>query len=158
MKIDYSTFKRGMNYHGKVTVTEDGVPKTITAQLQPDDEGEIHDSQKETLEMFLDNYPEYKQILLKSIFEYYQSCRDEWGDVEPDDELFPEVKDMDKISEMISFRGLIVLDEAYSGKRAISLFYNCTWDEEEGMGIRIALGDSVSEFRVTEIGIIGAVY
>ena len=158
MKVDFSTFERGMNFYGKVTVTEDGVPKTITAQLQPDDDGEIHDSQKETLEMFLDNYSEYQQILLKSIFEYYKSCRDEWGDVEPDDELFPEVKDMNKISEMILFRGLIVLDEAYSGKRAISLFYNCTWNEEEGMGIRIALGDSVSEFRVTEIGIIGDVY
>jgi hypothetical protein len=65
---------------------------------------------------------------------------------------------MNKMYEMVSLRGIIVYDEAYSGKRTIGLFYNCTWDEEEGMGIRIALDSSLSEFRVEDIGNIGDVY
>jgi len=46
--------------------------------------------------------------------------------------LFPEVKDKNKMYEMASLHGLLVRDEAYSGKRTISLFYNCIWNEEEG--------------------------
>jgi len=52
----------------------------------------------------------------------------------------------------------MVLDEAYSGKQTITLFYDCTWDEEEGMGIRIALGNNVSEVKVVKIATIGGVY
>ena len=147
-----------MNLHGKVAVPEGDSEKLITAQLQPDDDGEIPDAEKETLEMFLENYPKYKDFLLKPIFEYYQERRDEWGNVEPDDELFPEVKDMNKMYEMVSLRGLLVYDEAYYGKRIISLFYDCTWDEEEGMGIRIALGSNVSEVKVVKIGDNGYTY
>ena len=94
---------------------------------------------------------------LQKIMEY-QDCRDEWGNVEPDDELYPEVRDMNKMYELVSLNGVIVYDEAHYGKRIISLFYDCTWDEEEGMGIRIALGSNVSEVKVVKIGNIGYAY
>jgi len=56
MKVDYSKFERGLNLHGKVAVPEGDHEKMITAQLQPDDNGEIPDAEKETLELFLENY------------------------------------------------------------------------------------------------------
>ena len=59
---------------------------------------------------------------------------------------------------MVSLHGVIVYDEAYYGKRIMSLFYDCTWDEEEGMGIRIALGNNVSEVKIVKIGNIGYAY
>ena len=158
MKVDYSKFESGVYLHGKVVIEEEDSNKEITAQLEPDDNGEIPDVEKKTLEFFLDNYSEYTQFLLEHIFEYYKECRDEWGATEPDDKLFPEVKDMNKMYEMASLRGLMVLDEAYSGKQTITLFYDCTWDEEEGMGIDISLGNTVSETKVVTIGTIGDVY
>ena len=158
MKVDYSKFERGVNLHGKVSVPEGDSENIITAQLQPNDDGEIPDVEKETLELFLENYTQYKQLLLKPIFDYYQDCRDEWGATEPDDPKFPEVKDMNKMYEMASLHGAIVYDEAYSENRTIGLFYDCSWDEEEGMGIRIVLGNTLSEFKVTDIGNIGDVY
>ena len=158
MKVDYSKFERGLNLHGDIAVPEGDSERIIEAQLQPDDDGEIPDAEKETLELFLENYTQYRQLLLKPIFDYYQERRDEWGATEPDDELYPEVKDMNKMYEMVSLNGVIVYDEAYYGKRIISLFYDCTWDEEEGMGIRIALGNNVSEVKVVKIATIGGVY
>ena len=158
MKVDYSKFERGLNLHGDIAVPEGDSERIIEAQLQPDDDGEIPDAEKETLDLFLENYTQYRQLLLKPIFDYYQERRDEWGATEPDDELYPEVKDMNKMYEMVSLNGVIVYDEAYYGKRIISLFYDCTWDEEEGMGIRIALGNNVSEVKVVKIGTIGGVY
>ena len=158
MKVDYSKFERGLNLHGDIAVPEGDSERIIEAQLQPDNDGEIPDAEKETLELFLENYTQYRQLLLKPIFDYYQERRDEWGATEPDDELYPEVKDMNKMYEMVSLNGVIVYDEAYYGKRIISLFYDCTWDEEEGMGIRIALCSNVSEVKVVKIGNIGYVY
>jgi hypothetical protein len=158
MKVDYSKFESGVYLHGKVVIEEEDSNKEITAQLEPDDNGEIPDAEKETLELFLENYTQYRQLLLKPIFDYYQERRDEWGTTEPDAELYPEVKDMNKMYEMVSLHGVLVYDEAYFGKRIMSLFYDCTWDIEEGMGIGIALGNSLSEFKVTEIGNIGGVY
>ena len=158
MIVDYSKFERGLNLHGDIAVPEGNSERIIETQLQPDNDGEIPDAEKETLELFLENYAQYRQLLLKPIFEYYQDCGNEWGDVEPDDELYPEVKDMNKMYEMVSLNGVIVYDEAYYGKRIMSLFYDCTWNEEEGMGIRIALGNNVSEVKVVKIGDIGYVY
>ena len=158
MIVDYSKFERGLNLHGDIAVPEGDSERIIEAQLQPDDDGEIPDAEKETLDLFLENYTQYRQLLLKYIFDYYQERRDEWGATEPDDELYPEVKDMNKMYEMVSLNGVIVYDEAYYGKRIISLFYNCTWNEEEGMGIDISLGDTVSETKVVTIGTIGDVY
>jgi len=158
MKVDYSKFELGINFCADVIIEDGGTEKTIEAQIQPDQKHEIPESGKEKLEFFLDNYSKYKQFLLVPIFEYYQDRRNEWGATEPDDELYPEVKDMNKMYEMVSLHGVIVYDEAYYGKRIMSLFYDCTWDIEEGMGIGIALGNSLSEFKVTEIGNIGDVY
>ena len=84
MIVDYSKFELGVHLHGKVVIDEGGHNKEITAQLEPDDNGEIPDVEKKTLEFFLDNYSEYTQFLLEHIFEYYKECRDEWGATEPD--------------------------------------------------------------------------
>ena len=103
------------------------------------------------MEFFIDNYLEYKQFLLKPIFEYYQKCRKMWGAIASDDQKFPEISDINKMYEMVSLYAIAVLDENHYGKRSISLYYNCTWSEE-GMGIM------VSEFNVVKIGDSGEVW
>jgi hypothetical protein len=72
MIIDYSKFERGLNLHGDIAVPEGDSERIIEAQLQPDNDGEIPDAEKETLELFLENYAQYRQLLLKPIFDYYQ--------------------------------------------------------------------------------------
>ncbi|MBQ8965401.1 hypothetical protein [Ruminococcus sp.] len=158
MIVDYSKFERGINFCADVIIEDGGSDKTIEAQIQPDNNHEIPESGKETLEFFLVNYSKYKQFLLDHIFEYYQKQRKSWGTVEPNDPKFPEVKDKNKMYEMVSLNTVTVYDETYSDKRTIGLFYDCTWDEEEGMGIAIALGNTVSETKVVKIGNIGDVY
>ena len=118
--------------------------------MENEDE-EIPEAEKETLEFFIDNYLKYKQFLLKPIFEYYQKCRKAWGVAAPDDRKFPEVSEINKMNDMVSLYAIAVLDEDHYGKRSISLYFNCTWNEE-GMGIM------VSEFNVVKIGDSGEVY
>lgn len=158
MKVDYSKFERGINFCADVIIEDGGTEITIEAQIQPNKNHEIPESGKVILEFFLDNYSEYKKFLLEPIFEYYQKQRKSWGTVEPDDPKFPEVKDKNMMYERVSLNTVTVYDEVYSDKRTIGLFYDCTWDEEEGMGIAIALGNTVPETKVVKIGAIGDVY
>ncbi len=51
MKVDYSKFERGLNLHGQVAVPEGDSENTITAQLQPNDDGEIPDVEKEIYDL-----------------------------------------------------------------------------------------------------------
>ena len=44
MKVDYSKFVSGFNLYGKIVIEEEGSNKEITAQLQPNDDGEIPDA------------------------------------------------------------------------------------------------------------------
>ena len=158
MKVNYSKFERGINFCADVIIEDGGTEITIEAQIQPNKNHEIPESGKVILEFFLDNYSEYKKFLLEPIFEYYQKQRKSWGTVEPDDPKFPEVKDKNMMYERASLNTVTVYDEVYSDKRTIGLFYDCTWDEEEGMGIAIALGNTVPETKVVKIGAIGDVY
>lgn len=158
MNIDYSRFERGVHFYRYMKIDEINPEREICVQLEPTEEGELPECEKETLEIFLENYKTYEPILLRAAFEYYQNSRDAWGAVTDDDPKFPKVSDIGTLSGMIAMHGLMVRDEAWFGKRKISLFYNCTWDEEEGMGIEVSLGDTVSDFKVNEIGNIGDVY
>ena len=152
MKVDYSKFERDESLYGEVTVKDlDGSEKTIKVELVENEDEEIPEAEKETLEFFIDNYLEYKQFLLKPIFEYYQKCRKAWGAVASDDQKFPEISDMNKMYEMVSLYAIAILDEDHYGKRSISLYYTCTWSEE-GMGIM------VSQFNVVKIGDSGEVF
>lgn len=152
MKVDYSKFERDESLYGEVTVKDiDGSEKTIKVELVENEDEEIPEAEKETLEFFIDNYLKYKQFLLKPIFEYYQKCRKAWGAAAPDDRKFPEISEINKMNDMVSLYAIAVLDEDHYGKRSISLYFNCTWTEE-GMGIM------VSEFNVVKIGDSGEVY
>jgi len=151
MKVDYSKFERDESLYGEIIIDDDGNKRKLKVELVENEDEEIPESEKETLEFFLNNYSKYKEFLLKPIFEYYQKQRKAWGAVEPDDPKFPEVNDMSKMYDMVSLYGITVLDEENYGKRSISLYYKCTWDEEE-MGIQ------VSEFNVIKIGNSGDVY
>ena len=143
MKVDYSKFERDESLYGEVTVKDiDGSEKTIKVELVENEDEEIPEAEKETLEFFIDNYLKYKQFLLKPIFEYYQKCRKMWGAIASDDQKFPEISDINKMYEMVSLYAIAVLDEDHYGKRSISLYFNCTWNEE-GMGIMVSECPSV---------------
>ena len=155
MKIDYSTFEFGQrshNWYGKIKLDDPDVKKEISVAISPADDYSLPDSGKAFLEFFLENYPKYKQILLEAILEYYQDRRDEYGIDDPNDPDMPEVNDVNTIKTMITFTGMKVRKEKRFGKNAFGFFFDCTWDPEEGIGIRM------SEFNVDKIGIEGIAF
>ena len=89
----------------------------------------------------------YKKAVLIPIMKYYGQCRSEWGkSVLPDD-----ITDVNVIEKMIDLRAIVVHDAERYGQNDIALYYNCTWDEEEGLGV------SMKGFDVLEVGTQGSI-
>ena len=147
MKIDYSTFEEDESLWGKVTVTYGGEEKTVSAELRPNEEIEVTDATKRSLEYFVDNYEKYKSAVLHAALEYYGRCRSEWGkSVLPED-----ITDISKIEKMITLSSVVVHDAERFGDHSVALYYNCTWDKEEGMGVEL------KDFDVVEVGSQGSI-
>lgn len=146
MKVDYSTFKEDESLWGKVKIIDGDAEKIISVELRPNYEIEVTEDTKRSFEFFLDNYEKYKNEALKVAFEYYGQCRGEWGESE-----LPEINDINQIKEMIDLRSVVVHDTERDSKNAIILYYDITWDKEEGMGI------SMKDFDVVEVGTQGSI-
>ena len=134
MKIDYSTFEYDESLYGEVDFNDGVSKKTISVEIQADDFGNIPEESKKLLESFFDNYSKYKEALLKPAYEYYLKRKAVIG---KDDPSYPDIKDMKEINDVITLKTVVIHDPERYCKDSIGLVFDCPWDEEEGMGIRM---------------------
>lgn len=77
---------------------------------------------------------------VNAILNYYQSQRFQLGYDEIDTPRFPEIHTAEEIWNHITCTGMIIpytdICELYGG-RCVCLTFDCTWDEENGVGVRI---------------------
>lgn len=94
----------------------------------------------------MQNWEHLQQRFLQPILEYYKQGRHELGyDIEVN-ESYPLVETTDKILEMINLDGIIVPYTGIFEGRDIGITFNCTWDIENGLGLRLL------DEQVTEVG------
>ena len=94
----------------------------------------------------MQNWEQLQQSFLQSILDYYKQERKELGyDIEVN-ENYPLVETANEILEMISLDGIVVPYAGIFDGRDIGITFNCTWDTENGLGIRL-----LNE-KVTEVG------
>ncbi len=90
--------------------------------------------------------------LLQSILDYYKQERQELGyDIEVN-EKYPLVETTNEILEMISLDGIVVPYAGIFDGRDIGITFNCTWDTENGLGIRL-LNEKVTEVGYQDVAI-----
>ena len=155
MNVDYSRLKRknkNANWLGPISFNDGNTVKDIMVEIQPGNCAGIPEAAKEVLEFFFDNYPKYKEVLAEPILEYYFECKSSWGPDDPDDPMFPEVKDAEELTKMYSINSILIHNPERNEKNTLGLLYDCTWEEEEGMGIKMV------GFNIVNIGIQGSEY
>ncbi|MFN8575252.1 MAG: hypothetical protein U0354_00195 [Candidatus Sericytochromatia bacterium] len=117
-------------------------------------EQEINNGHIETFKNFIDNYDNLKEVLTNEIFDYYQfeceNTRDDY-DLDEDelDEIAPIVDNKEEFLdlELFELKAIHVYDN-----NKIGLVYNCTWEEEHGMGIRLV------NLEIEEIGFVDVIF
>lgn len=143
MRTDYSMFEYKNGWYGNILDPVSN--KNIIVHISSSDSKQIPDECKEALDWFVENYEAMHDELLYKILEYYCDERENLGyDVE-ENEDYPFVSSIDEISNMITFRAITIPNQQRFIK-GVFLVYDCSWDIEEGLGIRIVDG------QITRVG------
>lgn len=127
-----------IDFYGKET--------NITLMVKGDEDGEFEAEQYEAYNSLMQNWDQLQQNFLQPILDYYKQRRHRLGyDIEPN-EKYPLIETKDQLLERINLEGIVV---SYAGSfegRDIGILFNCTWDKENGLGLRL-----VNE-KIIEVG------
>lgn len=127
-----------INFLGKETM--------IALIVKGDEDGKFDEEQYIAYKSLMEKWDELQESFLQPILDYYKQTRYELGyDIEFN-ENYPLIETIDKLLENIKLVGIII---PYAGSfegRDIGITFDCTWDEENGLGIRV-----VNE-KVIEVG------
>ena len=135
MIIDYSKFKYVGSWIGDIELIIEDKPVEIGITLDGD-ETRIAEAAKEALEWYLENRGSMREELLSRILDYYCDERESLGyDIEENEE-YPLVSDISEISRMISLVAINIPDQKMF-KKGVFLIFECSWDKENGVGVRI---------------------
>lgn len=118
--------------------------------VEGDEEGLFAQEQYDAYTAFMQKWEDLQKSLLQYILAYYMQKRHELGyDIEPNED-YPFVKTTDEIRKMITLDGIIVPYGDIFKERYIGLSFHCTWDGENGLGVRL-LGEKVVEVGYQDI-------
>lgn len=102
-----------------------------------DEDGKFEDGQYEAYQMLINYWNGIQKILLKFILDYYNEKRKELGyDIEFN-EYYPEINSTKELLNYITLVGIKVPYANIYGGRSIGMSFDCTWDEENGVGVRL---------------------
>lgn len=118
----------------------------IALLIAGDEDGEFEKSQYEAYKMFKTKWDEIQERLVEAILKYYREKRQELGyDVEYN-ENYPELLTRKELAEHLTLVGIKVPYGELYGGRSIGVSLDCTWDDENGIGIRL------SDEKVVDVG------
>ena len=124
----------------------------IDLMIDGEEDGQFEQGQYIAFQSFLEKWNEIQPKLLTSILDYYKQKRHELGyDVEVN-EYYPLVETTDQILAMINLDGIVVpYTDIFEG-RDVRITFNCNWDTENGLGIRL-LNEKVIEVGYQDIAV-----
>jgi hypothetical protein len=124
--------------------------KTISLIIKGDEDGRFDEEQYLAYQALIQNWNQLQQNFLQPILEYYQQSRYELGYDIALNENYPLVETTDQIVDMIELDGIVVPYGDIREGRDIGILFKCTWDKENGVGLRL-LNEEVVEVGYQDI-------
>lgn len=109
----------------------------IVILVAGDEDGEFEEGQYEAYRMLKSKWIDIQDKLLESILVYYENRREELGYAIEANKNYPEIKTTNEILEHITLVGIKIPYAEIYGGRSIGLSFDCTWDDENGLGLRL---------------------
>ena len=124
----------------------------IVLMVKGDESGLFDEEQYVAYNSLIQNWERLQQVFLQSILDYYTQERHDLGYNIESNKNYPLVETTDQILEMISLDGIVVpYGDIFEG-RDIGITFNCTWDVENGFGLRL-LNEHVTEVGYQDVAI-----
>ncbi|MGP0576986.1 DUF6985 domain-containing protein [Paenibacillus peoriae] len=129
-----------------------GKETEIALMIDGEEDGEFDEAQYTAYQSLMQNWEQLQQSFLQPILDYYQQKRHELGYDTELNENYPLVETTDQLLEMITLDGIIVPYAGIYEGRDIGILFDCTWDIENGLGIRL-LNEKVTEVGYQDVAI-----
>ncbi|KGX88767.1 hypothetical protein N781_09620 [Pontibacillus halophilus JSM 076056 = DSM 19796] len=135
-----------------ITLNFFGDTTEMDLMIDGEEEGEFDEGQYIAYKALMNSWEAIQHSVLTAILSYYKRKRIELGYDKSLNEKYPLVETTHELLEMISLEGLVVPYADIFEARHIGLTLNCSWDNENGIGIRL-LNEEVSEVGYQDVAI-----
>ncbi len=131
LEFDYSWSKDSkIDFYGKEV--------EIVILIAGDEDAEFEKEQYDAYKVFMDNWTDVQKTLLNPILDYYREERKNRGyDVELNED-YPNISTTGELLNHITLVGIKVPYGEIYGGRSIGISFDCTWDSENGLGLRLS--------------------
>ena len=109
----------------------------IMLMIAGDDDGKFEDGQYDSYQSLINKWNEIQETFLEPILEYYKEKRKELGYDIQLNKNYPEIKSTKELLNYITLVGIKVPYADIYGGRSIGISFDCSWDEENGLGLRL---------------------
>lgn len=107
----------------------------VAIVVSGDEAEEFEAGQYDAYRAFLDKWQILQPEILDTILQYYANKRNELGYNIEQNENYPEINDTDDLLNHIKIAGIIVPYADMFDGRSMGITFDCTWDEENGVGV-----------------------
>lgn len=122
----------------------------IALMISGEEDGKFDEEQYEAYKIFMQNWNEIQKNILQPILDYYKQTRHDLGYDVSNNENYPLIETIDQLLENINLVGISVpYAECFEG-RDIRLSFDCTWDMENGLGLRL-INEKVDEVGYQDV-------
>ncbi|MBC1575780.1 hypothetical protein HB900_15010 [Listeria booriae] len=129
-----------MYWSGKTSITMFGKKREVILSIDGEEDANFSPIQREAYINFMSNMDEIMDAVELGIFEYYEDNYEEYrdmaGEVEAD-KIAPEISTIKELGNLVIPTQLIIRRVRKNGVRRIGLVSDCTWDTDNGVGVRI---------------------
>lgn len=102
-----------------------------------DEEGKFDEKQYAAYTPLMKKWQSLQTEILQSILNYYKQERQGLGyDIEVNED-YPLIETTDQILDKVNLDGIVVQYEDIFEGRDIGIIFSCTWDSENGLGLRL---------------------
>lgn len=109
----------------------------IALMVSGEEDGKFDEEQYEAYNYLMNNWAEVQQELLQAILDYYIEKRNELGYGVTFNEKYPLIETNEQLLKIITLVGIHVTYANLLDGRGIGITFDCTWDEENGLGLRL---------------------
>jgi hypothetical protein len=127
-------------WSGQQKIKMFGKDKVIILSVDGNEEGEFHDAQKEAYTNLIGNMDDIMTKVEEAIFDYYQEVYMDYREMvgeEEADKIAPIIENKEELDHLIEPTQLIIRRVRKNGVRRIGLLFNCTWEIEHGLAVKI---------------------
>lgn len=120
-----------------------GKETEIALIVNGEEDGKFGEEQYEAYNSLMRDWDNIQHRVLQPILDYYIEKRQELGYDVAFNEYYPLLETTDQLLERITLDGIIVKYPELFEFYEIGLMFDCTWDEENGVGVRLIKGDVI---------------